>query len=300
MARARNIKPAIMNNHKLSQLPSLTRLLFIYLWMLADREGLLEDCHHRIGAQAIPYDRDADVNKMLADLEQAGFIKRYESNSIKCIRVVNFLKHQSPHGTEKDSELPDENGNFTVHQRGKHGYAIVNKQDENNTKTDKELLANSGLTVKQPCHNALIPDSGFLIPDSLIQVSPKPSRKRALRVLPPSAEFDRFYAEYPKKEGKKAAMEAFDKARILDVEAVIADVRRRKASREWLKNGGEFVPLPATYLNNRRWEDSSVSQAVVPWFKEAGFDSDWEAENARCFSHNYRNFRGGKRITEAA
>jgi glutaredoxin len=118
--------------------------------------------------------------------------------------------------------------------------------------------------------------------------------------LPPSTEFDRFYAEYPKKEGKKAAREAFDKAGIENVEVVIADVRRRKSSQQWLKSGGEFIPLPATYLNNRRWEDGSVSQLVVPWFKEAGFETDWEAENARCFSHNYRSFRDGRRIEEVA
>ncbi len=40
MARARNIKPGFFDNEILGELPALTRLLFIGLWCLADREGV--------------------------------------------------------------------------------------------------------------------------------------------------------------------------------------------------------------------------------------------------------------------
>ncbi len=90
MARSRNIKPAIMDNEQLSDLPPLTRLLFIYIWMLADRDGRLEDRPKRIGAQALPYDRDADINAMLEDLQKAGFIERYEADGVACIQIINF------------------------------------------------------------------------------------------------------------------------------------------------------------------------------------------------------------------
>ena len=66
MARARNIKPAIMDNDDLAELAPLTRLLFVYLWMLADREGRLEDRPKRIAAQALPFDRNVDAGAMLA------------------------------------------------------------------------------------------------------------------------------------------------------------------------------------------------------------------------------------------
>ena len=38
------------------------------------------------------------------------------------IAIVNFTKHQTPHGTEKSSELPDENGELTVNERTSSGY----------------------------------------------------------------------------------------------------------------------------------------------------------------------------------
>ena len=153
MARARNIKPAIMDNEALADMEPLTRLLFIYLWMLADREGRMEDRPKRIAAQALPYDRAANVEDMLDELTAAGFIARYQVGADKFIQIVNFVKHQNPHGTERNSEIPDENGVFTVYERTKNGYA-----------TQPHKVVNSSLTVKEQNDNSLIPDS--LIPDS--------------------------------------------------------------------------------------------------------------------------------------
>jgi len=106
MARARNIKPSIMDNEELAELEPMTRLLFIYLWMLADREGRLEDRPKRIAAQALPYDRQADVGAMLDELHKAGFIERYEANDLACIQITAFAKHQNPHIRESASSLP--------------------------------------------------------------------------------------------------------------------------------------------------------------------------------------------------
>lgn len=157
MARARNIKPSIMDNEELAELDPITRLLFIYLWMLADREGRLEDRPKRIAAQALAYDRTVDVDAMLESLQRSGFITRYIAAGVACIQITNFIKHQAPHGTEKDGSLPDKNGMVTKHKRGKNGYA-----------SGEVELVNCALTVKPQSDNALIPDSGFLITDSLI------------------------------------------------------------------------------------------------------------------------------------
>lgn len=106
MARARNIKPSIMANEQLAELEPIARLLFVYLWMLADREGRLEDRPKRIGAQALPYDREADVDELLWQLARAGFITRYTAGEMAIIQVNNFAKHQTPHVRESASELP--------------------------------------------------------------------------------------------------------------------------------------------------------------------------------------------------
>ena len=95
-----------MANEQLAELPPEARLLFIYLWMLADREGRLEDRPKRIAALALPYDREVDVDDLLEQLAAAGFIVRYTAEGLALIQISNFSKHQTPHVRESASELP--------------------------------------------------------------------------------------------------------------------------------------------------------------------------------------------------
>jgi len=103
--RARNVKPGFFKNEELPALEFAGRLLFIGLWLLADKRGLLEDRPLRIKAEVFPYD-DVDVHSLLTQLARHGFILRYEVEGKRFIQVVNFLKHQSPHPNEKASVIP--------------------------------------------------------------------------------------------------------------------------------------------------------------------------------------------------
>lgn len=161
MARARNIKPGLFSNEFLAELPAFDRLLFIGLWCLADREGRLEDRVKRIKMELFPCDT-YDVNEGLAALANAKFISRYAVEEQAVIEIINFQKHQSPHGTEKDSTLPDKNGYLTVNERKGNGVVtgvkrkVHVKEASNNVKPPLE-------PVNPPLDNALIPDS--LIPE---------------------------------------------------------------------------------------------------------------------------------------
>lgn len=105
MARARNIKPGFFKNEHLVELPFETRLLFIGLWTLADREGRLEDRPKRIQIELFPCD-SVDVEKSLQQLADEGFIQRYQVDGAHYVQIINFLKHQKPHNNEKASEIP--------------------------------------------------------------------------------------------------------------------------------------------------------------------------------------------------
>ena len=146
MARARNIKPSFFTNEDLVDLSFETRLLFIGLWTLADRAGRLEDRPKRIKMAVFPAD-SVDVERSLADLEEAKFIDRYEAEGKLCIQIINFLKHQNPHIKEAPSTLPERKS--TDKERGEHGASTVQARCSNSA---------------SPA-DSLIPDS--LIPDSL-------------------------------------------------------------------------------------------------------------------------------------
>ena len=116
MARARNIKPGFFTNEALVELPMSTRLLFIGLWTLADREGRLEDRPKRIRMELFPAD-SVDVDQALDELAQAGMIERYEADGVRVVQVVNFAKHQNPHPREAASTLPQNQGNAKANPR---------------------------------------------------------------------------------------------------------------------------------------------------------------------------------------
>ncbi len=159
--RARNIKPNLFKNEILGTEDPFLTILFTGLWCLADKRGRLEDRPLRIKAEVFPYRDNLDVNGYLTVLERLGFIQRYVIDQVPYIQVLHFEKHQHPHHTEKESEIPP---------------PPSIKSLKNNENRD--------LTVKQQETNGCAP-SDSLIPDSLIPE--KKARAKNPRTPPPSA-----------------------------------------------------------------------------------------------------------------
>lgn len=69
--------------------------------------------------------------------------------------------------------------------------------------------------------------------------------------------FDEFWNAYPKKVAKPAAIKAWAKINPNDetFRKILESVKTQAASPDWIKDAGQFIPHPATYLNGRRWED---------------------------------------------
>lgn len=80
---------------------------------------------------------------------------------------------------------------------------------------------------------------------------------------PDSVAFDRFWALYPRKVGKSAAEKAWAK---IKVTADLFDLMAKSlaawtVSTDWTKDGGQFIPHAATWLNGKRWEDELPAPA---------------------------------------
>ena len=74
--------------------------------------------------------------------------------------------------------------------------------------------------------------------------------------------FSRFWNLYPRKAAKKKASDAWRSARINgELESVLTALEVQKASPQWQKDGGQFIPLPATWINGKRWEDEATKPA---------------------------------------
>lgn len=76
-------------------------------------------------------------------------------------------------------------------------------------------------------------------------------------------DFLQFWANYPRKEAKGAAVKAW-RTQKPPLDAVVAALRWQRTSADWCKDGGKFIPHPATYLNARRWEDERPGAKSAP------------------------------------
>ncbi len=113
---------------------------------------------------------------------------------------------------------------------------------------------------------------GFLLPKNIeniesIDISANqdlrkcaPSQKRKAEREGQAAKgelFSKFWKAYPKKRDKAKAQRAFLK--IKDIEKVfpimMQALEKQKASADWQKDSGQFIPYPTTWLNGERWED---------------------------------------------
>jgi hypothetical protein len=84
----------------------------------------------------------------------------------------------------------------------------------------------------------------------------KPLRTNVL-----DAEFDEFWQAYPKKIGKCAAAKSWEKANA-KIDEVLHALEWQKESDQWQKSDGQFIPNPATYLNQGRWLDEQPIMAA--------------------------------------
>jgi len=86
--------------------------------------------------------------------------------------------------------------------------------------------------------------------------------------------FATFWDRYPKKVAKLQTKKAWKKlkpsGRLLA--DLMAGLERATSSANWQKDGGQFIPHPATWLNGRRWEDQTISadSSAPPNFPQPG------------------------------
>ena len=101
--------------------------------------------------------------------------------------------------------------------------------------------------------------------------------------------FADFWKQYPKKVAKPAAEKAWRKLKPSgQMHAdLLAGLKKQKASDQWQKDGGKFIPHPATWLNQRRWEDAgegaSLSDDDREWLKTGNLSAPLPADDDRSW-----------------
>lgn len=90
-------------------------------------------------------------------------------------------------------------------------------------------------------------------------------------------QFNEFYNQYPKKVKKQDVKKWFQKNKPSNelFSSMLHSLEQFRASKDWQKDGGQFIPYPSTWLNQKRWEDEGIEQnkpmsALQRAFNEGG------------------------------
>ena len=73
-------------------------------------------------------------------------------------------------------------------------------------------------------------------------------------------DFDLFWQAYPRKIGKAAAIKSWEKLKP-NIDDCLKAIAWQSETPQWFKNNGQFIPHPATWLNQQRWMDEPTLEA---------------------------------------
>ena len=82
----------------------------------------------------------------------------------------------------------------------------------------------------------------------------------SLRLKKWEMQFEKFYNAYPRKVKKQNVKKWFEKNKPSNelFSSMMNSLEQFRASNDWQKDGGQFIPYPSTWLNQRRWEDEGI------------------------------------------
>jgi len=233
MARIRTIKPEFFTSEDIVSLSPIARLLYIALWCESDKEGRMVWKPATFKLRYLPGD-NCDISALCNEILDRGLIKLYGDG---LAFIPAFSAHQHINPRESASQLPDPKDSPRVGTRQPRVGTGANL--DLHAQVGREGKGKEGITLR------------------VVDVSGYPG-------------FDKFWEAWPsndRKQAKGKCLDAWKKASAeRDAALVLSHVNTLKNSQSWTKDGGQFVPAPLVYLNNRRWEGAELAQSDLPAF----------------------------------
>lgn len=223
------LSKSISTSIKVNAAAEYSQLLFTWMIPHTDDFGRLDGDPMVAKAIVRPLDPRPikDFIAALIQMAELGLIDWYEADGKKVIEIVNADDHQSNLiGKRTKSRFPDRNAQSL-------GF--------------RDFLGNSANYLSN------LTKLNLTKPNLTQPAVPGASRKK------PGGGFERFWKVYPLKVSKAKAEIAWRKLNPNEqlIGVILQAVERAKTSERWRKEGGKYIPYPATFLNQRRWEDKT-------------------------------------------
>lgn len=233
MARIRTIKPEFFRHEELQELGAEAMLVFAGLWTQCDSKGRFVWRPRQLKLDILPF-MGFDMGDVLEKLRHGGFVVRYEVGGKLYGHIPTFRNHQRITGKEA--------------MDGEKHPAPIEPQQGKTSETEGKQQGNTG--DQQDVQEREREREKEREWKKSIVHSPDESKKY-------TDEFISFWAVYPRKVGKDKAWEAWRKRRVRPpgCDELTAIIKKQATSDQWTRNNGQFIPNPATWLNQGRWKD---------------------------------------------
>ena len=219
MAERRMFAKTIIDSDAFIDMPTSSRLLYYDLSMRADDDGFINSPKKIIRMTGASED---DLKVLISKK----FIIPFENGVvvIKHWLIHNYIRkdtyNETPYVEQKAKLRLDENKSYTL------------------IETDSQLPVDGSLTQVR-----------------LGKVSIDNKKENIIKEK--DEKFEIFYKAYPRKVGKANVEKWFSKNKPNDelFNLMMKKLEAFKKSPDWFKDNGQFIPYPATWLNQKRWED---------------------------------------------
>lgn len=159
---------------------------------------------------------------------------------------------------------------------GKKGGEAKTKQTASKTKAStKQNESKSEATAKQTVSD-ISEDKDKEIEKDKEYITPHTPQGGGGDISAVKKRFDLFWAAYPNKTGKGAAEKSWNKLRPTKelFSQIMEALQRAVGCEQWKRENGRYIPNPATWLNQRRWEDEYTAPHVNVGYSYATSDEE--------------------------
>jgi hypothetical protein len=239
----RILKESICYSDQIDQLSAFEETVFYRLIVNVDDYGRIDARPNFLRSKLFVTKQGITVKSIddaVRTLATVGLVEFYEVNNDAYLRLPTWHEHQRIRKSKAKYPAPPD-GNALLSEEEKEEFAA-------SCRKLPQVAASCG---ELPLARAKNPNP-----------NPNPNPKECMRTRtreekPKDEDFDRFWAEYPRKVGKKDAQKAWKKLKPSKslVDKMINAVEEQKRSDQWNRGGGRYIPNPSTWINQGRWDD---------------------------------------------
>lgn len=263
----RLLRDGILTSLEIDKLSTDAELFYRRLMSVVDDFGRFHGHPAIIKAACYPLRVDKisndDVSAWLDECIAVGVVNFYPNDGKPVVELIKLGSPRAKVTKFQITNIETSHESKCFHMKANESNRLHLKASESN---GKQVKTNVPYSYSYSYSNA----------SSSTDQKPASPEERGLVALPkadPVAAdaFAAFWKAYPRRVGKGAAESAWKKVPAEAHAKIMAAIEDQKKGADWIKDNGQFIPHPSTWLNQKRWEDDSpLTPALAP-----GQDAPW-------------------------